>query len=177
MPLDRIDRRIVAELSADARLSVREIAERIHLSRNATHTRIQHLVDNGVISGFQARVDRKALGLHATAVVTAKVGSPGVWNDVVAGLRALPSVESVLAVTGDIDLVITVNAPDDEALRTVVMQQIRDLPGILSTRTYVVFDAYEGTPPGLADGRTNGTSEASKPGTSSPAAPRTDRLH
>jgi DNA-binding Lrp family transcriptional regulator len=149
--LDKIDRRIIAELSRDARLSVRELAERIHLSRNATHTRILRLVDCGAITGFRAQVDRKALGLHATAVVTAKVGTPALWNDVVAALRALPLVESVLAVSGDIDLVITVNAPDDDVLSAVVMQQIRDLPGIVSTRTYVVFGSYEGTPPGLVD--------------------------
>ena len=149
MALDKIDRRIIAELSGDARLSVRELAERIHLSRNATHTRILRLIEIGAITGFHAKVDRKALGLHATAVVTAKVGAPGVWKEVIAALTALPLVESVLAVSGDIDLVITVNAPDDEALSAVVMQQIRDLPGIIETHTYVVFGSYDGTPPGL----------------------------
>jgi len=150
--LDRIDRRIIAELSRDARLSVREVAERIHLSRNATHTRITRLIELGAITGFHASTDRRALGLHATAIVTAKVGAPGLWKDAIAALTSLPLVESVLAVSGDIDLVITVNAPDDEALSAVVMQQIRDLPGIIETHTYVVFGSYYGTPPGLVPG-------------------------
>ena len=64
-------------------------------------------------------------------------------------LQALPHVESVLAVSGDIDFVVMVNAPDNDALREVILQEIRNQPGIASTRSYVVLDSREGTPPGL----------------------------
>lgn len=148
---DRIDRQIIAELSKDARLSVRAIAERIHLSRNATHNRILKLTESGVITGFEARVDRKAIGLHVTAVVIAKVGPTAPWKEILASLLELPFVESVQAVSGDIDFLITVNAPDHEALSDVIMQRIRDLPGIVSTRSYVVLDSHAGTAPGLIE--------------------------
>lgn len=149
MALDSVDRRIIAELSADARLSVRALAERIHLSRNATHTRILHLIESGVIEGFRARIDRRSVGLHVMAVITAKL-APGVpLDEVTASLQALPHVESVLVTSGDIDFVVTVNAPDNDALREVILREIRDQPGIASTRSYVVLDAREGTPPGL----------------------------
>lgn len=149
MALDRIDRQIVAELSKDARLSVRAIAERVHLSRNATHNRILNLIASGVLTGFEARVDRKALGLHVTAAVVVKVGPTVPWKDVMASLQALPYVESVLALSGDIDFLITVSAPDHDALSDVIMQQIRVQPGIVSTRSYVVLDSGTGTAPGL----------------------------
>jgi DNA-binding Lrp family transcriptional regulator len=148
--LDRVDRRIIAELSSDARLSVRALAERIHLSRNATHTRILHLIESGAIEGFRARVDRKAIGLHVMAVITAKLAAEAPLAEVMAALQALPHVESVLAVSGDIDLFVTVNAPDHDVLSEVILQEIRRVPGIASTRSYVVLDSREGTPPGLA---------------------------
>jgi len=71
--LDEIDRLIVAELSRDARLSMRQIAERVHISRTAAHTRVQNLVRHGVITGFGAQ-DRKSLGLHVSALVVVKIG-------------------------------------------------------------------------------------------------------
>ncbi|HZK58422.1 MAG TPA: winged helix-turn-helix transcriptional regulator [Cryobacterium sp.] len=65
---------MVAELSRDARLSMRQIAERVHISRTAAHTRVQNLVRHGVITGFGAQVDRKSLGLHVSALVVVKIG-------------------------------------------------------------------------------------------------------
>ena len=87
--LDAIDRRIVAELSADARLSVRSLAERIHVSRTAAHARVQNLVARGVITGFGARIDRRAIGLGVSALIVVKIGDVP-WTDMAEKLLALP---------------------------------------------------------------------------------------
>jgi DNA-binding Lrp family transcriptional regulator len=147
MAVDTIDRAIVAALVADARLSIRAIAERIHISRNAAHNRVQTLVRNGVLRGFTARVDRKSLGLNVTALVIIKIGNVE-WPKLATSLSELPYVESVLAVSGDIDFVLTVSAPDHERLSEVIMRQIHEMPGVLSTRSHVVLDSRDGTPPG-----------------------------
>jgi DNA-binding Lrp family transcriptional regulator len=55
----------------------------------------------------------------------------------------------VLAVSGDIDFVLTVSAPDHEQLSEVIMRQIHEMPGVASTRSHVVLDARDGTAPGL----------------------------
>ena len=73
MNVDKVDRAIIAQLSADSRLSVRALAERVHVSRSAVASRLQRLVADGVIEGFGARVDRKSIGLHVTALVIVKV--------------------------------------------------------------------------------------------------------
>ena len=150
MNLDKVDRSIVAELSADSRLSIRALAERVHISRTAVANRLQRLIAEGVITGFGARIDRKAIGLHVTALVIVKAAARSNWKDVADSLSALPFVESVVAVSGDIDFVLTVSAPDHERLSDVIMRQLHEIDGVESTRSHIVLDSWDGTAPGIA---------------------------
>lgn len=150
MYVDKVDRAIIAQLSADSRLSVRALAERVHVSRSAVSARLQRLIADGVIEGFGARVDRKAIGLHVTALVIVKVERQPGWQDVATSLSALPFVESVLAVSGDIDFVVTVSAPDHEHLSDVIMRRLHEVEGVASTRSYIVLESWDGTAPGIA---------------------------
>jgi DNA-binding Lrp family transcriptional regulator len=145
--VDRTDLAIIAELTADSRLSIRTLADRVHISRSAANSRVQKLVAAGVIKGFTTRVDRKSLGLNVTAIVIVRVGSTP-WPEIAARLAELPYVESVLAVSGDIDLIVTVNASDHDHLSEVILREIHELPGVVSTRSHVILDARDGTPPG-----------------------------
>ncbi|MEO6532635.1 MAG: Lrp/AsnC family transcriptional regulator [Pseudolysinimonas sp.] len=147
MAIDRTDRAIIAALAVDSRLSIRAIAERVHISRTAAHHRVQNLIATGVLTGFGAQVDRKSIGLELVAIVIVKVENVP-WPELAAALAELPYVESVLAVSGDIDFVLTVSAPDHQHLSEVIMRQIHGLPGVVSTRSHVVLDARTGTAPG-----------------------------
>jgi DNA-binding Lrp family transcriptional regulator len=149
MAVDRIDRAIIAELALDSRLSIRTLAERVHISRTAAHHRVQNLVANGVVKSFGAQIDRKSIGLNVTAVVIVKAGDMP-WPQLASALAELPYVESVLAVSGDIDFVLTVSAPDHEQLSEVIMRQIHEMPGVASTRSHVVLDTRDGTAPGIS---------------------------
>jgi DNA-binding Lrp family transcriptional regulator len=149
MALDRTDRAIVAELAVDSRLSIRSIAERVHISRTSAHNRVQNLIATGVLKGFGAQVDRKSIGLDVVAIVIVKVGDVP-WPDVATALSRIPYVESVLAVSGDIDFVLTVSAPDHEHLSEVIMRQIHGVPGVATTSSHIVLDSRDGTAPGIA---------------------------
>jgi Lrp/AsnC family transcriptional regulator, leucine-responsive regulatory protein len=67
--LDTINRRLLQELQADARLSMAELGRRINLSPPAVAERVQRLERAGVITGYRAEVDPKALGFPIAAVV------------------------------------------------------------------------------------------------------------
>jgi DNA-binding Lrp family transcriptional regulator len=144
--LDDIDRRIVAELSHDGRLSIRTIAERVHISRTAAHTRVQQLVARGVITGFGAQVDRKALGLHVSALVVVKIGDVS-WAEIASKLTALPFVEKAQAVSGDIDIILTVSAPDPEQLSQAILRDIHSMKGVISTRSHLILEEMQGHAP------------------------------
>lgn len=143
--LDAVDRRIVAALGRDARLSVRQLAEQVHVSRSSAHARLTRLVEEGVITGFHAAVDREKLGLSLTALVIVKVDTD--WSSVSDTLAALPFVERVQALGGDVDILLTVNAPDHDALSETILRRIHTTPGVASTRSYIVLDEKSGTPP------------------------------
>lgn len=69
MALDSYDTRILAELQADARLSLAELGRRVHLSQPAVSERVRKLEAAGVISGYRATVDLGALGYGIRALV------------------------------------------------------------------------------------------------------------
>jgi len=143
--VDAIDRRIIAELGKDARLSIRSLAERVHISRTAAHTRLGRLLDNRIITGFSANVDREALGLGITAIVIVKVDAD--WSTVSEALAALPFVEKAQALAGDIDILLTVSAPDHDALSETILRRIHSTPGVASTRSYMILEERAGTAP------------------------------
>lgn len=147
--VDDIDRKIIAELSSDGRLSVRRLAERVHISRTNAHNRLVALQGAGVIKGFSAHIDRKALGLNVTALVVAKIGDVP-WPDVSARLAQLPFVEKVQAVSGDIDVILTVSAPDNTQLSDTILRQIHEVPGVESTRSLLILEEIAGKAPGAA---------------------------
>ena len=67
--LDEIDRRIVRELQQNARLSMAELGRRVNLSPPAVSDRVERLERAGVITGYHARVDPRALGYPVAAIV------------------------------------------------------------------------------------------------------------
>lgn len=145
--LDSIDRQIIAELSRDARLSMRALAVQVHISRTAAHTRVQRLVTRGVITGFGIQTDRKSLGLHVSALVVVKIGNVS-WGDIATRLAALPYVEKAQAVSGDIDIILTVNAPSNELLSQAILRDIHSMPGVVSTRSHLILEEISGHMPG-----------------------------
>src|SRR5690348_8494601 len=83
--LDDVDRAILRELEADGRMSMRTLAERVRVSRSNVHTRVERMIDNGVITGFTARIDPVRVGLGTTAYVLVTIDQ-NAWRAVSAKL-------------------------------------------------------------------------------------------
>ncbi|TFC91949.1 Lrp/AsnC family transcriptional regulator [Cryobacterium sinapicolor] len=147
--LDPIDRQIVAELSRDGRLSMRQLATLVHISRTTAHSRVQNLVRQGVVTGFGAQIDRRALGLGVSALVIVKIGEVS-WAEMARRLSELPFVEKAQAVSGDIDIILTVSAPDHEQLSRAILRDIHSMPGVISTRSHLILEEITGLPPARA---------------------------
>ena len=112
--LDRIDRRILAALQADARLTNQALSERVALSPSACLARVKRLERAGVIQGYHARVDPFTLdiGLVLYADITLDGHSPAelaAFEKVIAGL---PQVVEASHVTGAFDYILKVVVAD-----------------------------------------------------------------
>lgn len=97
-PLDAYDTRILAELQADARLSMAELGRRVHLSQPAVTERVKKLEAAGVISGYRATVDLGRLGYGIRAII--RVGRAD-YARVVKLIQQTPECVNAYNVTGD----------------------------------------------------------------------------
>jgi DNA-binding Lrp family transcriptional regulator len=137
--VDATDRRIVDALVKDGRMSIRTLAETLHISRANAYARVARLVSTGVIRGFRAEVDPTAMGLATSAFITINLRQ-GDWRQVSSRLHAIPGIAHIALVGGDFDVIALVRAKDNADLRRIVLDEIHSIPGVLSTRTLLVFE-------------------------------------
>ena len=142
--IDEIDRQILTELARDGRTSIRTLAERVHISRTNAYARVERLIREGVIVGFHARIAPEPAGLGTSAYVSIGI-QQNTWREVSAALAEVRYIEHAALLAGDHDVLALVRAPDNAALRNLVLNQIQGIPGVLSTRTWLVFEEFDGT--------------------------------
>ena len=140
--MDDIDTRILNALRADGRASMTAIAEAAHVSRANAYARVSRLVDDGVITGFTAKVDPRRSGRGSSAYVTMRV-EQAAWHDLRDRLRQIPEVEHFALVGGDFDVILLVRAKDNEDLRRVVLEELTGIPSVRDTKTSLVFEDHD----------------------------------
>ncbi|MFI6244455.1 Lrp/AsnC family transcriptional regulator [Micromonospora sp. NPDC050795] len=142
-PLDEVDRRILDELVRDGRLSIRTLAERVHVSRTNAYARVERLLRDGVITGFTARVAPEPAGLATSAYISLTI-QQNTWREVSAELARVRYIEHAALLSGEHDVLALVRAPDNATLRDVVLGRVQNIAGVLSTRTWLVFEEFDG---------------------------------
>lgn len=137
LELDAIDRRILAELQADARLSNVELADRVGLSPSPCLRRVRLLEAAGVISGYHAALDRQAVGLGLTVFVGIKVErhEPVSAEAFRTAVKALPEVVSCHLVSGEADFLVQVTVADLAAYEKLLLGTLLSLPGVTDIRS------------------------------------------
>src|SRR4051812_19974034 len=103
--MDEIDSRIVDALRADGRASITAVAEAAHVSRANAYARLSRLVEEGVITGFTAKVDPRLSGRASSAYVTMRVEQAS-WHELRDRLQTIPEVEHFALVGGDFDVIL-----------------------------------------------------------------------
>lgn len=141
--LDDVDRGILRELTADGRVSMRVLADRVHISRAHAYTRVERLMDAGVVEQFTVRVDPTAAGLTTSAFIALSIRQDS-WRSVAAELKTMSFVDHFSLLGGDFDVLVLVRTPDNETLRHVVLEGLQSLDGVRSTRTWLIFDEARG---------------------------------
>jgi DNA-binding Lrp family transcriptional regulator len=140
--LDRIDRRILAALQADARLTNQALSERVALSPSACLARVRRLEHEGVIQGYHARLDPFALdvGLVLYAEVTVNGHSPTELRKFEQALKSIPAIVEASHVTGEYDYILKV-VVDDMAEWTRIAEALTSSDtGVDRISTHVVMN-------------------------------------
>ena len=141
-PLDDTDHQILDALVRDGRMSMRTLAETLHISRANAYARVERLRTSGVLRGFRADVDPGLSGLATSAYVTLNIRQAA-WRQIAEQLQALPGIVHIALVGGEFDVVLLVRARDNADLRRLVLDEIQGMDGVTNTRTLLVFEEPE----------------------------------
>ena len=139
--MDDIDRRILAELQENGRLTVTELADRVRLTPAPCHRRLRELERNGVITGYRAVLDPAAVGLGFEALVNVTMDreDAGTVAAFEAALAAVPEIRHAERLFGDPDYLLRVVATDLNDYATLRDQQLATLPGVQRITSTIVM--------------------------------------
>lgn len=134
---DNLDRRILASLQRDARLSNVQLAEEVGLSPSPCLRRVRLLEEAGIIRGYHADVDKTGIGLGLTVFVGVKVERH--QDETSTAFRKavvlLPEVVSCHLVSGESDFLLQVVVPDLAAYENLLLGSLLKLPGVSDIRS------------------------------------------
>ncbi|MBS7670137.1 Lrp/AsnC family transcriptional regulator [Croceicoccus gelatinilyticus] len=148
MPLDRFDRRIIAALQEDARMTVAQIAERVSLSATPVSRRLKKLEDDGVITGYSPRLDARKLGfpLDAYIMINLQAHSDEIIDRFEGEIKDNPYVIACHAVTGEMDYLLHVTARDMEHLSEITLKTLVRIPGVRDVKSILVLENVKTSP-------------------------------
>ena len=147
--MDDVDRKILAELQQDGRLTVTELAERVRLSVSPCHRRLRTLERSGAISGYRAHLDANALGLRFEALVfvTMRGADRETLDAFEEAVAAVPNILQAQRLFGDPDYLLRVITRDLPAFEKLYDDRLATLPGVQRlTSTLVMKSVVEDRP-------------------------------
>jgi Lrp/AsnC family transcriptional regulator, leucine-responsive regulatory protein len=145
--LDAIDVAILNVLQANGRLSNLELAQRVHLSPSACLRRVKHLEEAGVIAGYVALLNPKAVGAHGTSFTIVNLETLGgnALDLFEQAVRAEPRILDCYYVAGSNDYLIRFAYQDAEDLERFHTEVLMRLPGVARSNSMLVLRTVKKT--------------------------------
>lgn len=149
--LDRTDRKMLAQLSVDGRMTVTDLAARIPLSVSRTQRRLRELESAGVIRGYGAEIDYAAIGVGFEVILFVTIRDLARLPDVDSALAGIPQVIEAQRLFGDPDYLVRIRETSLEAYQRLYDDQLAKIPGVARmTSTIVMKSIVKPRPTALA---------------------------
>lgn len=145
---DQIDRQIVTLLAHDGRMSYADLGREVGLSTSAVHQRVRRLEQRGVIAGYRAVIDARAVGLPLTALIDLTPLDPSAPDDIPERVRDIPHIEACWSVAGAASYVLKVQVAEPAELED-LLATIRSTAAVSTRTTVVLSTPFEGRPPAV----------------------------
>ncbi len=141
-PLDRIDRKILATLQDNGRISNVELARAVNLSPTPCLERVRRLEGAGYVEGYSARLSAEKLGMGLTVFVqlTLDRTKPDVFDRFREAVAEIPEITECHMVAGGFDYLIKIRTSDMNAYRNMLGDRLAALKSVLTTHSYVVME-------------------------------------
>jgi Lrp/AsnC family transcriptional regulator, leucine-responsive regulatory protein len=139
--MDKIDRKIIAQLQQNARASLQEIGQAAGLSPSPCWTRIKRMEDEGVIEGYTVRLNPQALGLNDTVLlmVTLNSHSDNTLEKFGEQLATIPEVVEAHLVSGTYDYLLRVMVKDTRDYERLLREKLYKIKGIQHSQSMFVL--------------------------------------
>lgn len=147
--LDDTDRLLLRTLAEDARMPNNALAARAGIAASTCLGRVRALRERGVIRGYHADIDPKALGQNIQAMIAVRLQAHarGHISEFARKVVALPEVRNVFFLAGAVDFYVHIAAPSTEALRDFVVDNLSADPDVALTETNLIFEHVRGDVP------------------------------
>lgn len=143
--IDQFDRKIMSHLSADARMTISDLAAKVGLSKSPCHARVKRLERLGFILGYAARLDPVKLGLDHIAFVEVKLSDTRAealrrFNQ---AIMDVSEIEQCHMIAGGFDYLLKVRTSSIKDYRRILAEDISNLPHVAQTSTFVSMEAVK----------------------------------
>ena len=152
--LDQIDRRLLAELQDEGRVTNVELAQRVGLTAPPCLRRVRALEEEGVIKGYHAELDASKLGYAITvfALVSLKSQAEESLRQFEEHMRHLPEVRECHMLNGEIDFILKIVAHDLQAFQAFLTSRLTTAPNVASVKTSLTIRTAKDEPGVPVDG-------------------------
>ena len=146
--LDTIDRRLLAELQAEGRVTNVDLARRVGLTAPPCLRRVRGLEESGVIKGYHADLDASKLGFAITvfAMVSLKSQAEEALRQFEDHVRALPEVRECHMLNGEIDFILKIVSKDLQSFQEFLTSQLTPAPNVASVKTSLTIRTAKNLP-------------------------------
>ena len=138
--IDSLDKKILNILSQNARIPFKDVAAECGVSRAAIHQRVQHLIENGMITGSGFDVNPKSLGYSTCTYIGLNLERGSMYKNVVARLNSINEIVECHFTTGSYTMLIKLYAKDNEQLMDLLNNKLQTIPGVVSTETLISLE-------------------------------------
>lgn len=138
--IDKLDKKILSILSKNARMPFKDVAAECGVSRAAVHQRVQHLIEDGVITGSGFDVNPKSLGYSTCTYVGLNLERGSMYKTVVKQLVEIPEIVECHFTTGPYTMLVKLYARDNEQLMDLLNNKLQSIPGVVSTETLISLE-------------------------------------
>ena len=138
--IDALDMKILSILSKNARIAFKDVAAECNVSRAAIHQRVQHLIEDGVITGSGFDVNPKSLGYSTYTYVGITLDRGNLYKKVVEKLQHIPEIVECHFTTGPYTMLVKLYARDNEQLMDLLNNQLQSIDGVVATETLISLE-------------------------------------
>tara|TARA_B100000678_G_scaffold195940_1_gene164358 strand:+ start:1545 stop:1997 length:453 start_codon:yes stop_codon:yes gene_type:complete len=134
--VDKIDQKILSELSKDSSISIPKLSEKIDVNSSVVYSRIKRLVKKKLIERFTIEINNKELGYGVKSLTGINMDSKQ-RDNVIQELMKIPGVREVAEVTGRFDILITMYAENLNDMYRIVSENIGKIQGIIGSESFI----------------------------------------